>query len=112
MTKIFLLINKRIVVYGLLRRFTPRNDKGNKRQYPPHRHCDYETVIARLCRRSENLVIETTTHNPHRHCDYGLVIARIAFAICGNLVMGYCGTQPITVIARTEGSWQSQYGVL
>ena len=33
---------------------------------PPHRHCDYETVIARLCRRSENLVIETTTHNPHR----------------------------------------------
>ena len=36
---------------------------------PQHRHCDYETVIARLCRRSENLVIETTTHNPHRHCE-------------------------------------------
>ena len=42
---IFLLINKRIVVYGLLRRFTPRNDKKR------------------------------------------------------------------TVIARTEGSWQSQYGI-
>ena len=41
----------------------------NKRQYPSHRHCDYETIIARLCRRSENLVIETTTHNPHRHCE-------------------------------------------
>ena len=72
---IFLLINKRIVVYGLLRRFTPRNDKGNKRQY-----------------------------STHSHCDYGLVIARIAFAIRGNLVMGYCGTQPITVIARL---WKS-----
>ena len=41
----------------------------NKRQYPSHCHCDYETVIARLCRRSENLVIETTTRNPHRHCE-------------------------------------------
>ena len=79
----FLFLCLLLVVYGLLRRFTPRNDKGNKRQYPPHRHCDYETVIARLCRRSDNLVIETTTHNPHHHCENY-----------------FCN------------SWQSQYGVL
>ena len=70
------------VVYGLLRRFTPRNDKETRDSTPPHRHCDYETVITRLCRRSENLVIETTTRNPHRHCE-GL-----------------------------KSPWQSQYGVL
>ena len=81
-------MRQRIVVYGLLRRFTPRNDKGNKRQYPPHRHCDYETVIARLCRRSENLVIETTTHNPHCHCE-GQNSSLREPKVRGNLSMGY-----------------------
>ena len=37
---VFMRKNRLLVVYGLLRRFTPRNDKGNKRQYPPHRHCE------------------------------------------------------------------------
>ena len=94
----FLFLYLLLVVCGLLRRFTPRNDKGNKRQYPSHRHCDYETVIARLCRRSENLVIETTTHNPHCHCEALKKAVAISFIlglslrepkVRGNLSMGY-----------------------
>ena len=71
---IFLSINKRIVVYGLLRRFTPRNDKETKDSTP-------HTVIARLWKSR------------------------------GNLGMGYHDSQTKLVIARTEGSWQSQYGI-
>ena len=33
-------MNKKIVVCGLLRRFTPRNDEGGKGWYSQTRHCE------------------------------------------------------------------------
>ena len=88
----FLWMNKIMVVCRLLRRFTPRNDKESKRQHP---------------------------HT---------IIARVAFAIHGNFVIlgsslrGFEKAVAIsvwqpprpthTVIARTEGSWQSHYSWL